>query len=97
ITQKLIGGGINVKIKKKMFGAFWILLLVVILAACSGDSEADGNDNNNDSVDSDSDEVVTLTYARGVDTRNSTDVLIEAFEEKHPNIKIKFQEMPSDT
>src|SRR5699024_10656588 len=70
-------------------------LLVIILAACSGDSEADGDDTDND--DTDSDEVVTLTYARGVDTRNSTDVLIEAFEEKHPNIKIKFQEMPSDT
>jgi multiple sugar transport system substrate-binding protein len=70
-------------------------LLVVVLAACSGDSDADGDDKDNG--DTDSDEQVTLTYARGVDTRNSTDKLIEAFEKEHPNIKIKFQEMPSDS
>jgi len=86
-----------VKVKKKLFGGLWILLLVVILAACSGDSEADGNDNDSDDSGSDSDEVVTLTYARGVDTTGATEVLAEAFEEEHPNIKIEFQEMPSDS
>ncbi|MBM7600038.1 multiple sugar transport system substrate-binding protein [Virgibacillus halotolerans] len=85
------------KVKKKLFGGFWILLLVVILAACSGDSEADGNDKESDDSDSNSDEQVTLTYARGVDTTGATEVLAEAFEKEHPNIKIEFQEMPSDS
>ena len=95
ITSSTIWGGINMKVKKKLFGGFWILLLVVILAACSGDSEADGNDKESD--DSNSDEQVTLTYARGVDTTGATEVLAEAFEKEHPNIKIEFQEMPSDS
>lgn len=83
------------KNKKKIFGGLWILLLIVVLAACGGDSEADGDDQDNN--DSDSDEQVTLTYARGVDTTGATDKLAKAFEKEHPNIKIKFQEMPSDS
>src|SRR5690625_2416646 len=71
------------KVKTKLFGGVWIMLLVGILAACG--------------CDSDSDEQVTLTYARGVDTTGRTEVLAEAFEKEHPNIKIEFQEMPSDS
>jgi len=83
------------KVKTKLFGGVWIMLLVVILAACGGDSDADSDDQDKD--DSDSDEQVTLTYARGVDTTGATEVLAEAFEKEHPNIKIEFQEMPSDS
>lgn len=90
VIDFIILGGINVKEKKRLFGSLWILLLVLILAACDGDSGV--NDQSGDS-----DEQVTLVYARGVDTRNSTDELIKAFEEKHPNIKIKFQEMPASS
>ncbi|MDY0404870.1 ABC transporter substrate-binding protein [Virgibacillus sp. 179-BFC.A HS] len=75
-----------------------MLLLIVLLAACGGNSDAGADGDKKDSGDdSGSDKQVTLTYARGVDTRNSTDKLIKAFEEKHPNIKIKYQEMPSDS
>lgn len=82
------------KLNKKLFGSFLVLLLVVFLAACSGDSDSDDTQDN---ADSDSDEKVTLTYARGVDTTGATEVLAKAFEKKHPNIEIKFQEMPSDS
>ena len=42
-------------------------------------------------------EQVTIVYARGKDDTGSTEKLIEAFEKKHPNIKVKFKEMPTDT
>lgn len=80
------------KLTKKMYGVLSILLLVVVLAACGGDSKDSGDKDKDDSEG-----VVTLTYARGVDTTNATKVMIEEFEAKHPNIKIEFQEMPSDS
>ncbi|PTM59942.1 ABC transporter substrate-binding protein [Desmospora activa] len=63
-------------------------LLVFSLAACGQSTDkADGGDG----------DVVTITYARGKDQTGASTKLIEAFEEAHPNIKVEFKEMPSDT
>lgn len=71
-----------------------MLMVIMVLTACGGNSD-EGNANNNG--DESNDEEVTLTYARGVDTTGATEVLTEAFEKEHPNINIEFQEMPSDS
>lgn len=84
------------KLNKKILGSFFALLLIVLLAACSG-GDSESEDNSTDDKADKSDEKVTITYARGVDTRNSTDVLIKAFEKEHPNINVEYREMPSDT
>lgn len=69
---------------------------MTVLTACGGnDEDANGNENNANAEEGD--EEVTLTYARGVDTTGATEVLAEEFEKQHPNIKIEFQEMPSDS
>lgn len=79
------------------------MLLIVVLAACgngnSNDNAKNNSDNNtnNEASDVNEDEEVTITYARGVDTTGATDVVVEAFEKEHPNIKVEFQEMPSDS
>ncbi|MGP4075861.1 ABC transporter substrate-binding protein [Halobacillus sp. K22] len=62
-----------------------IMVSLLLVAGCSSDESA-----------GDSDEV-TLVYARGVDTTEGNEKLIEAFEEEHPNINIKYREMPSDS
>lgn len=82
------------KLNKKIFGSFLVLFLVLLLAACSDDSDSKKD---SDGDVSEKDEQVTIVYARGVDTRNSSEKLIKAFEEKHPNIKVEYREMPSDT
>jgi multiple sugar transport system substrate-binding protein len=42
-------------------------------------------------------ETVEITYARGKDVTGATDKLVQDFMAKHPNIKVKFREMPADT
>ncbi|OYD09178.1 ABC transporter substrate-binding protein [Paludifilum halophilum] len=62
--------------------------LIGSLAACGGGSdqgaEGDGGQ-------------VTITYARGKDQTQTTKKLIEEFEKEHPQMDIRFKEMPSDT
>ncbi|SER54695.1 carbohydrate ABC transporter substrate-binding protein, CUT1 family [Gracilibacillus ureilyticus] len=93
---------------KKLFIVVFILLMSVFVMACSEDSgtdsangtNSDDTENNNTNEENESasnDEEVTLVYARGVDTTGAIDLVIEAFEEKHPNINIEFREMPADT
>lgn len=43
-----------------------------------------------------SNEPVTVVFSRGKDSTGATQVLIDAFQAKNPNIKIKFEELPSD-
>jgi multiple sugar transport system substrate-binding protein len=74
----------------KTYGAVSLaLVLVLVTAACgaNSDSESGGGDG----------EQVTIVYARGKDDTGSTQELVKAFEKKHPNIKVKFKEMPTDT
>jgi multiple sugar transport system substrate-binding protein len=40
---------------------------------------------------------VTITYSRGKDTTGATTKLIAGFEKSHPDIKVKFMELPSDS
>jgi len=83
---------------KKFLSSLGILLLVVVLAACGNSDDEDTSTENNDGGNGDdSEEQVTLTYARGVDTTGATEKVVEAFEKEHPNIKVEFQEMPSDS
>lgn len=84
------------KPSSKWISSFFMLVLMIVLTACGGnDEDANGNENNANAEEGD--EEVTLTYARGVDTTGATEVLAEEFEKQHPNIKIEFQEMPSDS
>jgi len=43
------------------------------------------------------DEKVTIVYSRGKDQTKGTEKMVEAFEKSHPNIDIKFKEMPNDS
>lgn len=70
-----------------------MLAFVLVLAACSSDNESGGEEKDK----GDSEEQVTIVYARGMDATKATDKIIEAFEEKHPNINVEFREMPSDS
>ncbi|MGM7700195.1 extracellular solute-binding protein [Pseudalkalibacillus sp. Hm43] len=72
-----------------------MLVFVLVLAACSSDSES--GEGGNEDENNDSEEQVTIVYARGMDATKATDKIIEAFEEKHPNINVEYREMPSDS
>jgi multiple sugar transport system substrate-binding protein len=82
------------KLKKtKLLTGF--LALSLMLGACS--SNETGSDNKKDDKKDDKDKKVTLVYARGKDVTKGTSEMVKAFEASHPNIKIKFREMPADT
>jgi multiple sugar transport system substrate-binding protein len=78
----------------KKFKSLLILMtsFMLILSACAGgDTTEEGVEETAEG------EVVELVYARGQDATGATDKIIEAFNEKHPNIKVTFREMPSDS
>lgn len=87
--------------KRSLIFLLTVAVLVFMLAAC-GSSEKSG-DNSTESQpeekasESKSEEVVTITYARGKDTTPGTQKMLEAFENKYPNIKVNYQEMPSQS
>ncbi|MDC3412038.1 ABC transporter substrate-binding protein [Aquibacillus sp. 3ASR75-11] len=83
-------------------------MFVFFLVACSsGDSSSEEGGGSEDATTEDTEtsteteeageEPVTIVYARGVDTTGATQLVIDAFEEQNPNIKVDFREMPSDT
>ncbi|BAB04963.1 BH1244 [Halalkalibacterium halodurans C-125] len=91
------------KLKKRFVLGTATLVMSVMLAACGGSDPTDEpaeptepGDETEEEATAD-DEVVTITYARGYDQTGGNEKLIEAFMEKHPNIKVEFQEMPADT
>lgn len=73
--------------------------LALALAGCSGNNSSSSSTPDNKSGDKEAtkDNPVTLVYSRGKDVTEGTSKMVEAFEKSHPNIKIKFREMPSDT
>lgn len=97
-----------VKVLKGIVGSLFILMLMMVLGACSDDkpssepatkSDPATESDTGDAAEKPAEEAeqVTLVYARGVDTTGSNEKLIAAFEASHPNIKIEFREMPADT
>lgn len=84
-----------------------LVALAFFLVACSDSGTTDQEDNPDESdtssdsgeeaADEGEEEQVTIVYARGVDTTPATEAVIEAFEEKFPNIKVEQREMPADT
>ncbi|SEM70109.1 ABC transporter substrate-binding protein [Lihuaxuella thermophila] len=75
---------------RKGLAAGLALTLAFSLAACStgGEQSAEGGKGG---------EKVEIVFARGKDVTGESKKIIEAFEKKHPNIKVKFKEMPADT
>jgi multiple sugar transport system substrate-binding protein len=93
---------------KGKFGKLLALMfaLVLVLAACGGGGEeatpekTDNETTENDTTTeqgTDENEKVTLVYARGQDSTKATDLIVQAFNESHPNIEVTFREMPSDS
>lgn len=72
---------------KKLIAISMVCCMVFVLAACGASTEETAK----------KEDTVTITYARGKDVTDGTKKLVEAFEKKHPNIKVKVKEMPADT
>ncbi|MFS0781885.1 ABC transporter substrate-binding protein [Bacillus sp. 1P06AnD] len=67
------------------------LAFSLMLGACSSkESETVDKADNKDKK-------VTIVYSRGKDVTKGTEETVKAFEKAHPNIKVKFKEMPADT
>ncbi|MGB9809726.1 MAG: extracellular solute-binding protein, partial [Caldanaerobacter sp.] len=77
---------------KKLLVLFITLLLTVsLITSCSS------NNTSSTSQTPSKNEVVTITYSTGKDSTPATKKLVEAFEKKYPNIKVKVQELPNST
>src|SRR5690625_6942773 len=70
----------------KVFLALSMLGFVLIFAACSANDEGDSGDG---------EDVELEMYSWRAEDRQAYEKLIEAFEDKHPNIKINFQPFES--
>ncbi|MGG5253504.1 ABC transporter substrate-binding protein [Neobacillus sp. SM06] len=82
--------------KVKLLAVFATLSLA--LAACSSqDKTASTAKPQGEKPKTTSQDKVTIVYARGKDVTKGTEKMVEAFEKSHPNIDVKFREMPSDT
>ncbi|MFV9566886.1 ABC transporter substrate-binding protein [Thermoanaerobacter mathranii] len=68
-----------------------LALIVTLIAGCGSNTSSSTSSNTS------KDETVTITYSAGKDSTPATQKLIEAFEKKYPNIKVKFQELPNST
>jgi multiple sugar transport system substrate-binding protein len=89
--------------KAKLWFLSILFILVLALVGCSGggdDSSSEdtsSDEGTSENNEGESDEVVKLTYARGQDSTQASDKLIEEFNKQHPNIQVELREMPSDT
>ncbi|MCP2238771.1 ABC transporter substrate-binding protein [Thermoanaerobacterium thermosaccharolyticum] len=79
------------KKSKIMTSLVSLMLVLVLIAGCSskGNSTATNSTSKN--------EPVTITYSAGKDSTPATQKLVEAFEQKYPNIKVKVQELPNSS
>jgi multiple sugar transport system substrate-binding protein len=83
---------------KKTALTLTMLTMVCSLAACGGGgNSATAPSTNAPTSSANSGDQVEITYARGKDVTKATEQLVKDFEAKHPNIKVKFREMPADT
>ncbi|KHE72677.1 ABC transporter substrate-binding protein [Halobacillus sp. BBL2006] len=89
--------------KAKLWFLSILFILVLALVGCSGggdDSSSEdtsSDEGTSENNEGESDEVVKLTYARGQDSTQASEKLIEEFNKQHPNIQVELREMPSDT
>ncbi len=84
----------------KVMQSVALLLLVMTLTACSTAQQTQGDatsEQGEQAEQGSEDEQVTIVYSRGKDDTKGTEKLVEAFEEKYPNIKVDVREMPTDT
>jgi multiple sugar transport system substrate-binding protein len=95
---------------KKMAITLTTLTMACSLAACGGGNSAapaqtpgqtpakdDKSPQPTGNSSGNKQEQVEITFARGKDVTGATDQLVKDFEAKHPNIKVKFREMPADS
>jgi multiple sugar transport system substrate-binding protein len=93
---------------KKMAVPLIALTMVCSLAACGGGNSASPTTTPTSTKDDKAaqptvsssegkQDTVEITFARGKDVTGGTDQLVKGFEAKHPNIKVKFREMPADS
>lgn len=84
------------KQKWKIAGALF-LSLALMLAACSSKTDSTNEKDKGTKSGNSDNKKVTIVYARGKDVTKGTEKIVEAFEASHPNIHVKFKEMPSDS
>lgn len=84
--------------KRKFLAVFSSVAIALSLAACQSTSDnTSGTSQSGKDKKATQEKTVTITYARGADTTGSTEKLIKAFETSHPNIHVKYQEMPNSS
>lgn len=77
---------------KKMYGFILFSVFALVLAACGSDADSSGkpkDESASDSGDSANDEVEIFSWWTGAGEEDGLLALIDLFEEKHPDIKIK--------
>ncbi|WP_025730411.1 ABC transporter substrate-binding protein [Heyndrickxia ginsengihumi] len=79
--------------RTKLWGTV-VVSLSLLLGACSSQTSGDSKKSSDAKSGS---KPVTIVYAKGKDVTKGTEKMIEAFEKSHPNIKIKYREMPNDS
>ncbi len=90
------------KVWKKFAAAGLGVTMALSLAAC-GTTPAQNNDQAKPATDAPKPaeqppaEKVKLVFARGKDVTGASQKIVEAFEQKHPNIDVELREMPADT
>ncbi|GGJ95616.1 ABC transporter substrate-binding protein [Lentibacillus kapialis] len=75
---------------KKRYGAFFMLILILVLAACSGDSdEAEGSSDSGSEGDENASTVEIFSWWTGAGEEDGLLALIDLFEKENPDITIE--------
>ncbi|WP_139492387.1 ABC transporter substrate-binding protein [Brevibacillus dissolubilis] len=83
---------------KKIATAGLGLTMAVSITGCGNNADQpQQGQGNQPAAETPAGETVELIYARGKDQTGATTKLVEEFQKLHPNIKVSFREMPSDT
>src|SRR5690606_15923156 len=83
--------------KKILPAALALFLMLMVAAACSADKNAGEGTNNpakTPSGSSGNDEKVTVEFMTVATWADNLQQLVDAFEEKHPNIKVNIASLP---
>ncbi|WP_188456607.1 ABC transporter substrate-binding protein [Virgibacillus oceani] len=74
---------------KKLYGFILLLVLALVLAACSSDSSGDSGDSDSGESESAGKKVEIFSWWTGAGEEDGLLALIDLFEEKHPDIEIE--------